>query len=135
MTKNLKKQLFPQAYAKELLKIAKGDLDSAVGLSKLNTGRPENIVFIAQQSVEKSVKSALVQLQIAFPLVHDLGILVALLPDDKIPPEGFALAELNPFASVRRYEEGQLPLTKEEIDTTLNVTEKVFQWATSIVAS
>ena len=73
MTKNLKKQLFPQAYAKELSKIAKGDLDSAVGLSKLNTGRRENIVFMAGQSVEKSIKSVLVHLQIAFPLVHDLG--------------------------------------------------------------
>lgn len=56
MTKNLKKQLFPKEYAKELLKIAKGDLDSALGLYKINTGRPENIVFLAQQSVEKSIK-------------------------------------------------------------------------------
>ena len=47
MTKNFKKQLFPMPYAKELLKIAKGDLDSAMGLSKINTGRPENIVFLS----------------------------------------------------------------------------------------
>ena len=134
MTKNFKKQLFPKEYAKELLKIAKGDLDSALGLSKINTGRHENIVFMAQQSVEKSIKSVLVHLQIAFPLVHDLGILVALLPDDKIPPEGFALSELNPFASVRRYEEGQLPLTKDDIEAVLNISQAVAQWATSIVA-
>ena len=134
MTKNFKKQLFPKEYAKELLKIAKGDLDSALGLSKINTGRHENIVFMAQQSVEKSIKSVLVHLQIAFPLVHDLGILVALLPDDKIPPEGFALSELNPFASVRRYEEGQLPLTKDDIEAVLNTSQAVAQWATSIVA-
>lgn len=135
MTKNFKKQLFPREYANELLKIAQGDLDSAVGLSKANTGRPENIVFLAQQSVEKSIKSVLVHLQIAFPLVHDLGILIALLPDDKMPPEGFALTELNPFASARRYEEGQLPLTKEEIEAVLSATQQVAQWATSIIAS
>lgn len=133
MTRNLKKQLFPREYAKELLKIAKGDLDSAVGLSKINTGRPENIIFMTQQSVEKSIKSVLVHLQIAFPLVHDLGILVALLPDEKAPPEGFALAELNPFASVRRYEEGQLPLTAEEIESTLEIAQNVIQWAMACV--
>lgn len=131
MTKNLKKQLFPKQYSEELLKIAKGDLESAVGLSKINKGRPENIVFIAQQSVEKSIKAVLVHLQIAFPLVHDLGILVALLPDEKAPPEGFALTELNPFASVRRYEEGHLPLTAEEIESSLEIAQKVVLWATN----
>jgi HEPN domain-containing protein len=134
MTKNFKKQLFPKEYARELLKIAQGDLDSAVGLSQVNAGRPENIIFLSQQSVEKSIKSVLVHLQIAFPLVHDLGILVALLPDDKIPPEGFALTELNPFASVRRYEEGQLPVTKEEIEVVLDTAQKVAQWAILIIA-
>ncbi len=104
-----------------------------MGLSKANTGRPENIVFLAGQSVEKSIKSVLVHLQIAFPLVHDLGILVALLPDDKIPPEGFALTELNPFASIRRYEEGQLQLTIDEIESALNAAQNVADWATSIV--
>ena len=134
MTKNFKKQLFPKMYAKELLKIAEGDLESALGLSKINIGRPENIIFLSQQSVEKSIKSVLVHLQIAFPLVHDLGILIALLPDDKTPPEGFALTELNPYASVRRYEEGHLPITKEEIEIVLITTQKVSTWATSIVS-
>lgn len=69
------------------------------------------------------------KLQIAFPLVHDLGILVALLPDDKMPPEGFALIELNPFASVRRYHEGDIPLSNEEINASLDVAHRVVQWA------
>lgn len=129
MTKNLKKQLFPQKYSKELLKIAKGDLDSAVALSTANTGRPENIIFLAHQAVEKYIEAVLVHLHIAFPLVHDLGILIALLPDDKMPPEGFALIELNPFATVHRYEEGQIPLTKEEIRTSLETARNVAQWA------
>lgn len=130
MTKNYKKQLFPKEYAKELLKISEGDLGSANTLFKAGpSGRPENIIFIAQQSVEKSVKAVLVHLQIAFPLVHDLGILVALLPDDKMPPEGFALIELNPFASVRRYHEGDVPLTKEELTASLDVAQRVVHWA------
>ena len=100
-----------------------------MALSKVNSGRPENIIFLVQQSVEKYIKSVLVHLQIAFPVVHDLGILVALLPDDKIPPEGFGLTELNPFATVRRYEEGPIPLTKEEIATSLSTAQKVADWA------
>ncbi len=130
MTKSYKKQLFPQKYSKELLKIADGDLASAKTLfQSSHDGRPENIVFIAQQSVEKYIKAVLVHLQIAFPLVHDLGVLVALLPDDKMPPEGFALMELNPFASVRRYHEGEIPLTKEELKVTLDIAQRVAEWA------
>lgn len=134
MTKNLKKQLFAKSYAKELLKIADGDLESAIGLSALKTGRPENVVFLAQQSVEKYIKSVLVHLEIAFPLLHDLGVLVALLPDDKIPKEGFGLIELNPFASVRRYHEGDIPLSKEEIDAALDVGRSVASWAKANIA-
>lgn len=129
MTKNLKKQLFPKEYAKELLRIADGDLASALGLSKLTAGRPENIIFLAQQAVEKYLKSVLVCLQIAFPLLHDLGVLVALLPDDKMPTEGFELMELNPFATVRRYHEGDVPLTKEEIEASLKVAQNIANWA------
>ncbi len=135
MTKNFKKQLFLKEYAQELLKIAKGDFESALELSQAKSGRPENIVFMAQQTVEKSIKAVLVHLQIAFPMVHDLGILIALLPDDKIPPEGFALTELNPFASIRRYEEGRLPLTTEEILVSLDAAKKIIQWATAALAT
>jgi HEPN domain-containing protein len=134
MIKNYQKQLFPKIYAKELLSIALGDLGSAQALYSAQAGgRPENVVFIAQQSVEKSVKAVLVHLQIAFPLVHDLGILVALLPDDKMPPEGFALSELNPYASVRRYHEGEVPLTKAEINASLDVARRVTKWAAALI--
>ncbi len=136
MTKNYKKQLFPKAYAKELFQIAAGDFFSAKTLFEAeNVGRLENIVFIAQQSVEKSIKSVLVHLQIAFPMVHDLGILVALLPDDKMPPGGFALTELNPFASVRRYHVGDLPLTKDEIQAAIEIAQKVNEWAQDILSN
>lgn len=129
MTKNLKKQLFPKEYTKELLRIAQGDLDSAVELSNAKSGRPENVIFMVQQAVEKYIKAVLVHLEIAFPLLHDLGVLVALLPDDKMPAEGFELMELNPFASVRRYHEGDVPLTKEEIEASLKVAQNIANWA------
>ena len=125
-----KKRLFKKEYATELLVIAGGDLESALNLAdKMQTGRPENIVFLAQQSVKKCIKSVLVHLQIAFPLVHNLGILIALLPDEKIPPNGFTLTELNPYASVRRYEEGHLSLTVDEISAALKASKEVSAWA------
>lgn len=71
----------------------------------------------------------LVHLQIAYPAVQDLGILVALLPDNKMPPEGFALSELNPFASARRYHEGDIPLAREDIEDSLKVAQRVADWA------
>lgn len=131
---NLKKRIYKKEYAKELLKIAAGDLDSALALSQAKTGRPENIIFLVQQSVEKYIKAVLVHFQIGFPAVHDLGILVALLPDEKMPPEGFGLTELNPFATVRRYEEGQMPLTTGEIEASLATAQKVADWAKAHLA-
>ena len=56
MTQN-QKRLFNKEYAKELLRIAQGDGESASALFKAKVGRPENIVFLAQQSVEKSIKA------------------------------------------------------------------------------
>ncbi len=130
---NLKKRLFKKEYSMELLKIALGDLESSEILFSAKSGRPENVVFMAQQSVEKSIKAVLVYLQIAFPMVHDLGILIALLPDAKAPPDGFELTELNPFASVRRYEEGNLPLTSEELEVSLAAAKRVYAWAIKII--
>ena len=103
MTQN-QKRLFEKEYAQELFRIAKGDLESAVTL-KSGPGRKENIVYMCQQAVEKSIKSVLVHHQIAFPLIHDLGSLIGLLPDQFMPPGGFNLIELNPlrlFADMKR---------------------------------
>ena len=40
-------KLYRPEYAKELLEIAKGDYESAYGLSQINMGRPENICYLA----------------------------------------------------------------------------------------
>ena len=124
------KKLFKRDYSHELLSIAKGDGASAKALAReKGFGRPENIVFLVQQSVEKALKAVLNYHQIPFPLVHDLGILVALLPDEKAPPGGFDLAQLNPYASVRRYEEPTAELTDNEIEASLVAMDAVLVWA------
>ncbi len=132
MTGTNKPILFPKEYADELLRIAEGDLQSALALaSAKKPGRLENVLYIIQQSVEKCIESVLVKKQIAFPLVHDLGILIALLPSQDYPPGGFDLTALNPFATIRRYEEGTLPLLPEEIESSIKAAQFVVSWAKS----
>ena len=129
MTAKPHEQLFEKVYAAELLRIAGGDLESAQALSEAPKGRRENICFLAQQSIEKSLKAVLVWHQIPFPLVHDAGILVAKMPAGANPPSGYDLSVLTSFATVRRYEEGRAKLTKEAIDSTLSTAAAVFKWA------
>ncbi len=131
---NTKNILFKVEYAQALLKIAEGDLISAHSLMiSSQPGRLENILYLIQQSVEKAIKSVLIKKQIAFPLVHDLGILIALLPVNDYPPGGFDLTSLNPFATVRRYEEGQIPISIDEVQFAYATTLKVIEWAKDLL--
>ena len=129
MTSN-KNILFQPEYANQLLVIAAGDLQTAKALIESpQPGRKENILYMIQQTVEKALKAVLIFKQIPFPLVHDLGILIALLPVADYPPGGFDLAALNPFASVRRYEQGALPITREEMEASFEASKLVVEWA------
>ena len=129
-----KNTLFRPEYATSLLRIAEGDLATAWALIESNSpGRIENVLYMIQQSVEKTLKSVLVKKQIAFPLVHDLGILIALLPESNYPPGGFEWTALNPYASIRRYEEGSLPITREEVLASYNAAILVIDWAKKLI--
>ena len=122
--------IFKAEYSISLLKIAKGDLETALALLQANNpGRVENILYMIQQSVEKAIKSVLIKKQIAFPMVHDLGILIALLPAEHYPPGGFDWTALNPYASIRRYEEGSLAIDIEEIEIAYQAALEVMKWA------
>lgn len=128
------KQLFKAEYSFELLRIAEGDLRSALELrSALKLGRAENVAYLAQQAAEKALKAVLNHHRIPFPLVHELGLLVALLPDSLQPPGSFSLSELNPFATVRRYEEPTAELTPEELSACLAAAERVCEWARRLI--
>lgn len=129
MVKN-KKNLFEPTYSNQLLQIATGDLATAKALiDSPAPGRLENILYMIQQSVEKALKSVLIKKQISFPLVHDLGILIALLPATDYPPGGFDWTALNPYASIRRYESGPMPIDFEEIKGAYQAAILVMDWA------
>lgn len=127
-------KLFPVAYASELVRIAEGDLGSAqvllAGFAQQKS-RAENIFFLAQQSMEKSLKAVLCLHRVPVPLVHELGVLVAKLPPESNPVVGYEVSKLTEFASSRRYEEGALELTFEEAQDVLIMARKVLEWARS----
>ena len=132
-------RLYKKEYARELLAIAKEDLESAQLLAQATTttamGRKENVIFLVQQAIEKAIKATLCWLGKPVPLVHDLGVLIAKLPDNLSPPEGYGLSHLNEYATVRRYEKSGFELTSKDISVTLDIGVRVIAWAQKVLAS
>ena len=127
-------KLFASQYAPELIRIAEGDLGSAQLLLAqfgMYKSRAENIFFMAQQSMVKSLKAVLCLHGIPVPLVHELGTLIAKLPAASNPVVGYEVSKLSEFASVRRYEEGTLELDAEEASDVVAIANKVLIWAKS----
>ncbi len=126
---------FKKEYAIELLNIAEGDWYSAQDLLNSSKGRIENLFFLVHQAIEKSVKAYLCWLNQPIPMVHDLGVLVAKIPTHLEFPFDYKLNELNDFATIRRYEEGVVELTKEEAESALRLAEDVQVWVREKVLS
>lgn len=133
MTPRSQERLFDRSYAVELIKIAKSDYLAAVALMKARGVRIENAFFMAQQSIEKSIKAVLVANGLSVPLVHELGALISKLPENLQPPYGYELIELNQYASVRRYEEGKFIPSPKELKEVIYKTKQLLDWASNIV--
>jgi HEPN domain-containing protein len=75
----------------------------------------DTVCFHAQQGAEKYLKALLTQYGVAFPKIHDLTELVALLPADARPvlPPGI-LEALNPYAIETRYPGVWEPIERDE---------------------
>ena len=125
---------FDKSYALELLMIAEQDLASSKVLaSHLQTGRIENVFFLAQQAVEKSLKAYLCHVHGEFPLVHDIGILLGKM--DELPPRGYDLVTFSQFAGIRRYETGKAQLDKEDVDAAIETATEVTAWVRTRIES
>lgn len=85
--------------------------------------------------MEKSLKAVLVHHGIAVPLVHDLGVLVASLPEASRPRRGFELIDFNDFAALLRYREGKAILEASDLETAIVVAEELLHWAEKIVGA
>jgi HEPN domain-containing protein len=135
VTPSRQQKLFRKEYAHELLRIAQGDLQSAVALAGAGAPRPENVIYLAHQALEKALKAVLCWHGVPVPLVHEIGILVAVLPPSLEPPFGYELDALSPFATVRRYLEGGDIITREEIDGTLAQVRAAVDWCQQQVST
>lgn len=127
--KLVKTRKYLPEYAFELLRLADADLASGHALISAKV-RLENACFHYQQTVEKSLKAALVHNQVAFPSTHDLSVLLALLPNDVVEcPHAHGLPELNIYGAQRRYEEGPAPATREDADEAAEMAAAILNWA------
>lgn len=131
MSPKQQEKIFLKEYANELIEIALGDLNTAVAIKDSPQARLENGFYMVQQCIEKSLKALLVNHGIAVPLVHDIGVLLAKLPSSLNPPLGYELADLNQYASIRRYELGSFKLTQEEIETVIEKGHLMHDWCKS----
>jgi HEPN domain-containing protein len=92
---------------------------------------PENcpygtICFHAQQCVEKYIKALLVLRSIEFPRIHDIGELVALLPEeDSLPLTEEEQEELTDHAVVSRYPGDWEPMGQTEAEQVVVLARKV----------
>ena len=128
-----KSQKYKKEYAKELLKIAEGDFETTKVLYNAKAGRKENICFIAQQVVEKSIKAVLCHLELPIPHTHNLDILMDKLPDKYQTLEADGYNELTEYETIRRYENGNFELDSDDLRQAFAVAEKFLLWAKSIV--
>lgn len=126
-----RERVFKKIYARELVGIADGDLESAKALIDANRGRPENICYHAEQCVEKSLKALLVHLEKPVPVTRDLGIITERV-NQFLPLEIHAdLTLYTEFATTRRYEESDMILDRADLDAAVKTAEDVLAWAKS----
>lgn len=90
--------------ARRWLQYAHEDLSAAELILQHPTIAYRHVCWLAQQSAEKSIKGALIFLQIDFRRTHDLDVLLNLLPAEFEVHSKFAdLAELTEWAVESRY--------------------------------
>ena len=129
----IQKRLFKKSYAKQLVNIAEGDLDAASVLLSGQTKRLENVLYMAEQSIEKSLKAVICHFEMEVPLTHSLSALLLMTPESSNPPFGEEIDELTEFATVRRYEEGQIVLNDTEAKAAIALATKVVEWARGVI--
>ena len=126
-------KIFKKEYAKELFKIAQNDWVSGEALAKVPSVRRETVLFHIEQSVEKALKAVLCYQQKPVPFTHDIYAIVQRFDPNNMPPGGYALHDLTPFASIRRYEEGNYIVTEEDVAQAMTVAQQVLMWAEGLL--
>lgn len=120
-----KEKLFKKSYSLELQRIARGDLESAEGMRESGRGRPENVCYMAQQAIEKSLKALICHCEMPIPFTHSIELLIDRLPQDKRPRDVELLVELTDYAMLKRYNEGSEILTQSDLIATIEAANRL----------
>jgi HEPN domain-containing protein len=96
----------------------------------------EDLCFDAQQAAEKAVKAALFHLQIPFPKTHDIVDLLTLLQEGGVaaPEEIRQAGILTEYAVDTRYPGLSEDVTEDEYLEAVELAERVFRWAETLVS-
>lgn len=129
----IKTQKYKSEYGFELMRIAEGDLTSASALYESGKGRKENVGYLAQQSIEKSIKAVLCFKGVAIPHTHELAALIPLIDPSLNFPFGLEISDLSYFATVRRYMEGSYELEDEEVRLSIEIADSILTWSRGIL--
>jgi len=118
----------PLKLVRQWIQKAENDLRNAEHTLKLKANCPfDTVCFHAQQCAEKYLKALLVSRSIVFRPVHDLGVLVQLIPAEiELGLEMEPLYLLTQYAVETRYpEEEEEPITREEAKQAVAIARKV----------
>lgn len=117
-----------QKYKKEtslkIFKVAKDDLYSAEFLFTAPKHRPETVLYLIQQSIEKAIKALIIFKEKPVPLTHDLDLLSSELPEEVSKTLPLGIGSLTQYATVQRYLDGDEVITPQDIQEAISVAKK-----------
>ena len=98
---------------------------------------PEDLCFQAQQAAEKAIKALYISKNVAFPYIHDIAQLLAVLEKEGviIPHDIKTASTLTLYAAQTRYPGLENPVNDEEYHKALESAERVVVWAEKIIKS
>jgi len=106
---------------------------SSLALAKQRSGEiyAEDLCFQAQQAAEKAIKAVYISKNVAFPYIHDLSQLLAVLEKESviIPHKIKTASTLTLYAAQTRYPGLENPVSVEEYYKALVLAERVVVWA------
>lgn len=112
--------------ARRWLSYAREDVQAAEVIIEHPTIAFRHVCWLSQQAVEKSLKAALIFLQVEFPRTHDLDILRNLLPGEWEANRVSAdLAEMTEWAVESRYPGDWPAATEKDAQAAYNLAEKI----------
>ncbi len=111
------------------LRDAQGDLALA-RVKKTRAIRYAHLCFHAQQAAEKSLKAVYLALDTDLPRTHDLAFLIDNLPK-RLPmsPTFLVLPTLTKYAVQFRYPGQDIPVTRRDWLTAVDLATEIYHWA------